>query len=305
MKNIEDNTVVINDDKTKTPDIKESNHFLQRILTSAFIIVSVAAAFVLRQVFIDTIGRQLFDILLFVFAVVGTVEMVLAFKDKTTFFEKAVAIVFSICFVPTCAFLGLMKGVLLLLAAAALLVADCVFSFDDKSTEGLGVSVLTLFYPTAFLYGMLYINTNGRWQFIALLLLFVISAFSDSGAMLVGVLFKGKKLYPKISPKKTISGAIGGLLGGLVGSLILWAIFRGSVIDNVAAEIAIYAVAGILGSAATQFGDLAEGALKRKIGIKDFGKILPGHGGMLDRIDGLLFDSFFIAVYFIVIGAIV
>ena len=301
---MEEKTPASCEETNKAPE-KESNHFLQRILTAAFIVVSVGSAFVLRQVFIETVGRKLFDIMLLCFAVVGTIEMVLAFRDKMTWFEKIVVLVFSVGYVPACAFFGITRGVMMLFAAVAMLIADCVFSFDKKSVEGLGASVLTLFYPTVFLTGMLYLNAKGYFSFPALLLLFVVSSFSDSGAMLVGVAIKGKKLYPKISPKKTISGAIGGLLGGLVGALVVWAFLRGMITDNVGAEIAIYAIAGVLGSVATQFGDLAEGALKRKIGIKDFGKILPGHGGMLDRIDGLLFNSFFIALYFTAIAAIV
>ena len=292
----------VNENEEKVTPVKENNQFFKRVFTGAFIILSVSAAFFLRQFFLDSVGLHLFDIMYFAFAVVGTIEMVRVFKDKMTFFEKTVVLVFSIGYVPVCSFLGIKTGILMLMAAVVMLISDNVFSFEKKTIEGLGYSILTLFYPTVLLTGGIYINHQVGLE--CLLLLFIVSAFSDSGAMIFGVIFRGRKLYPKISPKKTISGAFGGLFGGTVAAMAIWAFVRGSITDVVGLEIAIYVLAGILGSIATQFGDLVEGAFKRKIGIKDFGDILPGHGGMLDRIDGLFFNSFFLVLYFALISVI-
>lgn len=282
---------------TKTVSSAGGNDMLKRVITGAFIVLAVSGAFVLRQclpgkVLNIKLGIRLFDVLFYVFSIVGSWEMLRVIKDKTDFFEKTVVCVFTAVYFPTVEFVGMRAGMIVLATAVALIFSDYVFSFDKKSNESTGYSIIALFYPTVFLTAGHYVNQ--RLGTIVLILLFIISPFSDSGALFSGLIFKGKKLCPKISPKKTISGAIGGLLGGLLGAILVWAIFSNRTFKG----FLVFAVAGLLGSVATQFGDLVEGAIKRKFGIKDFGNIFPGHGGMLDRIDGLIFNAFFLTVYF-------
>lgn len=106
---------------------------------------------------------------------------------------------------------------------------------------------------------------------------------SDSFAYFVGKAMGRHKLYPKVSPKKTWEGAIGGVLGATAGAYFWWW-WVGPDIDPV--HLAIVApVAATLG----QIGDLAESLLKRSVGVKDSGRALPGHGGLLDRVDALIF----------------
>jgi phosphatidate cytidylyltransferase len=119
----------------------------------------------------------------------------------------------------------------------------------------------------------------GRWDMLFLVL---IIWSSDIGAYLVGRLVGGPKLAPRISPGKTRSGAVGGLLAaGLVGyGVALWA-------GGPIAVAHCVLIAVILG-AASQIGDLLESGLKRHFGVKDSGRSIPGHGGLLDRLDGML-----------------
>lgn len=105
----------------------------------------------------------------------------------------------------------------------------------------------------------------------------------DTGAYFTGKTFGRHKLYPAISPKKTVEGGIGGLLGSVGGGLLVKAAF-GLPIDWLA-----LAAIGLLAGAAEQLGDFCESMLKRGAGVKDSGNLLPGHGGMFDRIDGVLF----------------
>ena len=107
--------------------------------------------------------------------------------------------------------------------------------------------------------------------------------FSDAGGLFVGRALGRRKLAPEISPAKTIEGAIGGLLcsmamGAVLGSFLRLPLLHALVMAS------ICAVAGLL-------GDLAESAFKREVNVKDFGAVLPGHGGVLDRIDSLLFSA--------------
>ncbi len=115
-------------------------------------------------------------------------------------------------------------------------------------------------------------------------LLFVVLVVwaSDSAAYLIGRALGGPKLAPRISPGKTRSGAVGGLLGAMVTGALVAGLASGAT-----AVPGGLLFAGLLGIAA-QAGDLAESALKRQCGFKDSGRLIPGHGGLLDRLDGLL-----------------
>ena len=111
-------------------------------------------------------------------------------------------------------------------------------------------------------------------------LILLICIASDIGGFISGNIFKGKRLT-KISPKKTISGSIGSLVFSVISSIIFSYYFMTSF------DI-YFLLVGLTTSIACQVGDLFFSYLKRKSNIKDFGNILPGHGGILDRIDGLL-----------------
>ena len=109
----------------------------------------------------------------------------------------------------------------------------------------------------------------------------LICVSSDIGGILFGKFFKGPKLT-KISPNKTISGSLGSFLFSILASLLLLGyIFNTSLIDNI--------LLGFFVSLSVQLGDLFFSYLKRKAKFKDFGKYLPGHGGVLDRLDGIFF----------------
>ncbi|MEZ7135019.1 phosphatidate cytidylyltransferase [Komagataeibacter sp. SM21] len=109
-------------------------------------------------------------------------------------------------------------------------------------------------------------------------------ALSDTGAYMAGRIFGGPKLAPRISPAKTWSGSAGGLLSAVLGGMLIAGLMPGALPGAVWRG----AVFGALVAIAAQTGDLAESALKRARGVKDSGTILPGHGGLLDRFDGLL-----------------
>ncbi|OFW80810.1 MAG: hypothetical protein A2201_10035 [Alicyclobacillus sp. RIFOXYA1_FULL_53_8] len=130
----------------------------------------------------------------------------------------------------------------------------------------------------------------------AWLLLFLVSIWmTDTAAFFVGSRLKGPKLWPDISPGKTISGAIGGLVGGVIGALLFGLVFLPG------HSVWQFMSLGFISSIAGQLGDLIESAYKRTAGVKDSGHLLPGHGGILDRIDSLLFAAPF-AYYLIIIG---
>ncbi len=154
---------------------------------------------------------------------------------------------------------------------------------NPQWTGDIGKSVLGPIYvvlPLAMLV-MIDLRPNGTlWIFFLLVVIFA----GDTGAFYFGRLFGKHKLYEKISPGKTWEGAVGGLVCSVIAALWFLHILRLHKVD-LSMVLLVLAL-----SMAGQIGDLAESMLKRNHGVKDSGKILPGHGGMLDRVDGLLFS---------------
>jgi phosphatidate cytidylyltransferase len=147
-------------------------------------------------------------------------------------------------------------------------------------------------------YGVLYIG----WPCVVLVwlrqqpdgkdwtvMLFAIAWCADIAAYAIGNVLKGPKLWPRFSPNKTWSGFLGGLVAGVVGGVTVQSM--SSVQMPLWAGICVGLVVGL----ATMAGDLWESALKRRFGVKDAGALIPGHGGILDRVDGLMFAVIAIA----------
>lgn len=128
---------------------------------------------------------------------------------------------------------------------------------------------------------MLWLRDADAGRANVLFMMFVVWA-SDVGAYAAGRLIGGPKLAPRISPKKTWSGALGGIAAAILVGLAVAAAVAGPAGLGVAAGIAA------LLAAVSQAGDLAESLLKRRFGVKDSGRLIPGHGGLLDRLDGVL-----------------
>lgn len=127
------------------------------------------------------------------------------------------------------------------------------------------------------------LNENGS----VYILLPIVAAFaSDSGAYFAGMLFGRHKLSPNVSPNKTIEGSIGGFTAAILLMLAYGLILK---LTGFTVNYPVLAIYGFLGSVMCQFGDLSFSAVKRICGIKDYGNIIPGHGGALDRFDGMHF----------------
>ena len=115
-----------------------------------------------------------------------------------------------------------------------------------------------------------------------------ISFGSDTFALFAGMLCGRHKLAPHVSPKKTVEGGVGGLLGGVIGLALL----KGAAYALYGMAFLAWwqvAVFGVLGSVISQIGDLSFSVIKREFGVKDYGRLLPGHGGVLDRFDSVTF----------------
>jgi phosphatidate cytidylyltransferase len=136
-------------------------------------------------------------------------------------------------------------------------------------------------YAGAMLAAPLVIRADGALGFVAMIFLFAVVWATDVAAYFAGRSIGGPKLAPAISPKKTWSGAVAGAIAGTAAG---WAV---AAVGGIGPIAPIFAV-GFLLSAAAQLGDLFESALKRRFGVKDASHAIPGHGGLMDRLDGFL-----------------
>ena len=168
---------------------------------------------------------------------------------------------------------------LAILAAFMLLMAVYVFSFPKYDTG----QVVTAFFGIVYIPVMLsfiYLTRMLVVGFSLVWLIFFCSWGCDTFAYCTGMLLGRHKLAPVLSPKKSIEGAV----GGVVGAAVLGAVYAAFT----QAPVFIYALICAIGAAASQVGDLAASAVKRQHGIKDYGTLIPGHGGVLDRFDSVI-----------------
>lgn len=162
-----------------------------------------------------------------------------------------------------------------------------------------GVFLFSVFVPY-FLSSIVRIGLNPLHHCYILVPL-LIPFLSDAVAMFTGMLVGKNKLAPEISPKKTREGSLGGLLGSTIAVMIYGLIV--SRIATVQVNYLYLMIYGLLGSAVSQIGDLSFSYVKRQNGIKDFGMVFPGHGGVLDRFDSVIFCAPLIEILIIIIPA--
>ncbi len=169
------------------------------------------------------------------------------------------------------------------------LMGAYVFSFPKYSTEQIAVTFLGLFYVPLMLSYIYQVRMleSGAW---IVWLIFIGAWGSDTCAYSVGVLFGRHKFAPKLSPKKSLEGCI----GGIVGAALIGAVYAAVIQDRIVGfknPVLAFAVIGAASSILSQIGDLAASAIKRNHDIKDYGTLIPGHGGVLDRFDSIIFTA--------------
>lgn len=179
----------------------------------------------------------------------------------------------------------------------AVVIMSLLYLFHIEKRE-LADSMATLtgiFYVVFLSLHVTLVEQIGEYG-ILVWLIFLTAFGTDSMAYFTGLAIGKHKLAPKISPKKTIEGSIGGILG----SILLCGLFGYFVTPGLLLHCIVI---GLLGGVISQFGDLTASIFKRKMGIKDFGNLIPGHGGILDRFDSVLFTAPMVYYYIVLIIA--
>lgn len=188
-----------------------------------------------------------------------------------------------------------------------------VFDFEKSSLKSTALAELCILYCgilTCVGPNINHLGQDSSFSRTAILLLFFITPGVDAFAFFFGKLLGKKlplKLAPHTSPNKTVIGAIGGIIGGEFAAFLVWVVveFLPGAAFNYAGSlptIALLMLFALPASVFAQLGDLFESAIKRGCNVKDMGKILPGHGGVLDRFDSMLFASVAVVVCFMIIS---
>ncbi|MBO4235501.1 MAG: phosphatidate cytidylyltransferase [Firmicutes bacterium] len=157
-----------------------------------------------------------------------------------------------------------------------------IFTVEKHKIEDALATLIGIVYVGFLSYHMAMIDETSYG--ILVWMVAIVAFGTDIAAYFTGYFLGKHKLCPNLSPKKTIEGAIGGVLGALILGIIFGLIFKIKIFPHII-------LMSIIGSVLSQLGDLTASAFKRKMGIKDYGNLIPGHGGILDRFDSVLFAA--------------
>lgn len=183
-----------------------------------------------------------------------------------------------------------------------LLMFVYVFTYPKYKTEQLLAAFFGVFYVAVMLSYVYQTRMLSMGAYIVWLI-FLCSWGCDTCAYCVGVLIGKHKMSPKLSPKKSVEGAVGGVVGAALLTILYGMVFKNAMgVGNT--EVYIMAAISAVGALVSMVGDLTASAIKRNYDIKDYGKLIPGHGGILDRFDSVIFTApmiYFLAANFIVL----
>ena len=283
----------------------------KRYITS-IVYVAVLLLLITFKWLVANWGALGFDALFCAISVLGTLEFFNAVK-VVPFAQKVVTIAFCSAVIPLfvlsemIGMSGYLPVFVLFVIFALVVVLFGIFSFDGSNINTTLLSLGAAAYCGLLSCVFSAVNHLKDNSAPLVLLMFLIVMLTDSLAYAVGLIFKRwfpYKLAPKISPNKTIVGGVGGIIGGMAAGVIAYFMWYG--MSKVAGDLLVYSgamhgavafmIIGFIGAIVGQAGDLFESFIKRKCNIKDSGKLLPGHGGVLDRFDSMLFVGVLVLV---------
>lgn len=302
-------------DETKVPSKEKKKNIKPRIVTATVYFVVLAALCALKWLMPGGYGGLGFDVLFCAISILGSIEFLRAIGG-VSFPQRAFTVAFAAVIVPIYVVMemtmhaGFLAVVCAFVIYVMFLMATSVFDPLRSTVKGTISCVFCMLYCGILSAILSAINHLGQNSMAAILLLFMSTILSDTCAFLFGSLLKRWlpwKLSPKLSPNKTVIGAIGGLIGGIAGGILAFVFiyylggYNGVMLtftsDRIA-PIVSFILVGFATAILAQVGDLFESAIKRECGIKDMGNLLPGHGGVLDRFDSMLYCSVVVLLAF-------
>ena len=291
---------------------------LKRTITAVCLIALLIGLFALSY-FVDH-GNIFLDLFIWILLTGAVREMYFCMQEAGFKLFRVPLAVFLVTSYPVMYLMEHFTGQgflgLVLCFAAGVFAALVVFTFADPErnhAKDLFATVFVMVYP-GFLISLAWMLVQRYSAVYAIPFAIFLPVGADTFAYWFGSMIGGKKLCPSISPKKTVAGFVGGLFGGMLVAVIMFLLFEQFKLfpesgyvpftDAKWKSALIYLAIGLVGAFAGQLGDLAASRIKRALGIKDFGKIFPGHGGIMDRFDSIIAGIIVLLVSFsIVYGA--
>lgn len=247
-------------------------------------------------------GGVYFGAALFLCSVIGLFEFYRAFQKKGVKPIKTVGYLYTLL-IPAAVFLApehalevTVKGTNLFpvfqLLVMLVLLTRTVVAHRRVTPLDCAVTLMGAYYvPFLFSFFVLLRNMGDGKDGLALFIIGILgSVAADTFALFAGLLWGKKKLIPEISPKKTVAGSIGSFAGSTLAVTVYGLILHYTGAMSQPISVLHFAILGLLMGGSSQIGDLSASAIKRYCGIKDFGRLIPGHGGILDRFDSMLFN---------------
>ena len=294
----------VKDASAKFEDIMKKINIDKRYITSVVYVAVLVLLLVLKK-FVPTWGALGFDALFCAISVIGCIEFFNAVKI-VPLVQKTVTISLCALMIPMFVvfdmlnFGGYLPVAIIFVLYAIILVLFGLISFGGSNFKTTLLSLGAGAYCGILSCVFSAINHLSLNSSPLILLMFLIVMLTDSFAYLFGKIFHRwvpYKLAPKISPNKTVIGGLGGVIGGMLAGVItyyLWFAITSNIHDTLIYSLNIpaavtFMLIGFVGAIVGQAGDLFESYFKRRCDIKDSGKLLPGHGGVLDRFDSMFF----------------
>lgn len=266
------------------------------------IITSIVAILILLPVFIFS-DTWVFPIVVSLVCAIGCYEMISCVGQKKNLIVSIplyIEALFFPNFLRYCSTMGKMDdfikiAIFCVFGTILYVFAVAVFQTEKMAVTEAGLIASATVYIIAGLTCLVYVR-DILFPGLAMFLLCLVCAFAtDIFAYFTGYLFGKHKLIPAVSPKKTVEGAIGGVVFCVI-FLVLFGFIVEATVVGADANYLVLAIGGVFISVVSQIGDLVMSLIKRKYGIKDYGKLFPGHGGVLDRCDSILAVTIVITV---------
>lgn len=254
--------------------------FWERFRSSIIIIIVMAVSLI--------IGGELLFALLLAVSIIGLTELYRVLnvnKSIPGMVGYAVAIVYATLIYLDKTKYSFTMSVIFLLC----LMAAYVFCFPKYRSEQITIIFFGFFYVVVMLMFIYQVRITEGGAF-SVWLIFIGAWGSDTCAYLAGRSFGKHKLAPVLSPKKSIEGSIGGIAGAALLGFLFALVFKNYIV-GFSNPMLSFAIIGASSSVLSQIGDLAASAIKRNYDVKDYGKLIPGHGGILDRFDSIIFTA--------------
>lgn len=256
--------------------------FIKRLLSGIFLLFALF--------FILLTGDNLLFFSCLVLSIIGVVEILKVFKlanSRLAIVGYCYTILYYIMI-----YIYKTEGILLfLIAMLLLLLMFYVFSYPKFSIKQVSIVFFSIIY-VAIMFSFIYLIRekipSGKYL---VWLVFITSWGCDTCAYCVGMLFGKHKLSPILSPKKTIEGAIGGIIGSSLLGILYTYIILNHINNSINFSYIQIALSCSIGAIISIIGDLTASGIKRDCNVKDYGDIIPGHGGILDRFDSVIFTA--------------